>query len=187
MAVKETVPSQASTDPQDIAPGRRRFITIVLGAISGAIAAILGIPLGGFFSLPALREQEFAWAEAGPVDQFKVGEIKFVLLKPLKRPLWPEEPPRMVVFVSRKADGSFDVFHNHCTHVGCPTNWNPEAQRFFSPCHGGVFDRDGRVLAGPPPRPLDRHEWKVENGVLYAGPIYMVNERLERVGEYHSA
>ncbi len=173
-------------EPEPLPPSRRRFITTLLGAISGAIAGILGVPLAGFFSLPALRGREFAWAEAGPVNQFKVGEITFVLLKPLKRPVWPEEAPKMGVFVSRKADGSFEVFHTHCTHVGCPINWNPGAQRFFSPCHGGVFDRDGRVLAGPPPRPLDRHEWKVENGVLYAGRIYTVNEQLEHVGWYHA-
>jgi Rieske Fe-S protein len=167
-------------------PSRRRFIRVVLGAISGAIAGILGVPLAGFFSLPALRKREFNWAEAGPVDQFKPSEIQFVVLKPLKRPVWPEEAPKMGVFVSRKADGSFEIFHNHCTHVGCPINWNPGAQRFFCPCHGGVFDRDGRVLAGPPPRPLDHHEWKVDKGVLYAGPIYMVNEQLERMGWYHS-
>lgn len=167
-------------------PSRRRFITMALGAISGTIAGIIGVPLLGFFSLPALRKREFLWAEAGPVEQFKVGEIRFVVLKPLKRPVWPEEEPNMGVFVSRKADGSFEIFHSHCSHVGCPVNWNSGGQRFFCPCHGGVFDRDGRVLAGPPPRPLDRHEWKAEKGVLYAGPIYMVNEQLERAGWYHS-
>ena len=169
-----------------LSSSRRRFIKGVLSAISGAIAAIVGIPLVGFFSLPAFGKREFVWAEAGPVEQFRVDEIEFVLLKPLKRPVWPEETPRMAAFVSRKTDGSFEIFHSHCTHVGCPVNWNTGAQRFFSPCHGGVFDRDGRVLAGPPPRPLDRHEWKVENGVLYAGPIYTVNDRLERVGNYHA-
>ncbi len=120
------------------------------------------------------------------MDQFQVGETQFVLLKPLKQPVWPEEELRMGVFVSRQTDGSFEIFHNHCSHVGCPINWNPGAQRFFCPCHGGVFDRDGRVLAGPPPRPLDRHEWKVEKGVVYAGPAYTVNERLERVDWYNS-
>lgn len=178
--------SDRQPDLVPLAPSRRRFISIVLGAISGAIAAILGIPLAGFFSLPALRKRDFDWAEVGPVEQFKTGDVNLAVLKPLKRPVWPEEAPKMAVFVSRKADGSFEIFHSHCTHVGCPVNWNPGAQRFFSPCHGGVFDRDGRVLAGPPPRPLDRHEWKVENGVLYAGPIYVVNDRLERVGYYHA-
>lgn len=82
---------------------------------------------------------------------------------------------------SRKSQDDFVIYHLHCTHVGCPVNWSPQAKRFFSPCHGGVFDPDGRVLAGPPPRPLDRYEGKVENGVLYAGPVYRVSNQLERV------
>ncbi|MFQ6672701.1 MAG: ubiquinol-cytochrome c reductase iron-sulfur subunit, partial [Candidatus Tectimicrobiota bacterium] len=81
----------------------------------------------------------------------------------------------------------FVVFHTHCTHVGCPTNWSAQAGRFFCPCHGGVFDKEGRVQAGPPPRPLDRHEVRIERGVLYAGPIYMVDEKLERTGWLHQA
>jgi len=166
-------------------PARRRWIQAALGAVAAAITAIIGVPLGGFFALPALRRRAFAWSEVGPVDQFRVGEIVFATLNPLTAPVWPEAAPKMGVFVSRKPDGSFEVFHSHCTHVGCPINWSPQADRFFSPCHGGVFDRDGRVLAGPPPRPLDRHECKVENGVLYAGRIYQVNDRLEQVAWYH--
>jgi Rieske Fe-S protein len=30
-----------------------------------------------------------------------------------------------------------------------------------------VFDKDGQVISGPPPRPLDRYEAKVEDGQLY--------------------
>lgn len=171
--------------PDSAPPSRRRFMTTVLGTISALVAAVLAVPLGGFFALPALKRRGLVWAEVGPVDEFPPGEITFALLKPLTRPVWPEATPMMGTFVYRKADGSFDLFHNHCTHAGCPINWNPAAQRFFSPCHGGVFDCDGRVLAGPPPRPLDRHEWKLENGVLYAGRIFKVNDRLERVGWYH--
>ena len=48
-----------------------------------------------------------------------------------------------------------------------------------------MFDQDGRVLAGPPPRPLDRYELRVENGVLFAGRIYKVNDQLEQVGWLH--
>lgn len=176
----------SSALPEALSPSRRRFLKAVLGALSAAVAAVLAVPLGGFFGLPAFRRRQFVWAEVGPVDAFEAGEIRFVALTPLTPPAWPESAPKMGAFVSRKSDGSFDVFHSHCTHVGCPINWSPQADRFFSPCHGGVFDSDGRVLAGPPPRPLDRHEWKIENGVLYAGRIYRVNERLERVGWYHA-
>lgn len=172
--------------PTPLAQPRRRFIATLLGAMSASVAGLLGVPLAGFFALPALRPRKVTWAEVGPVERFEVGRVAFVLLRPLTGGAWPEETPKMAVFVTRRADGSFEVFHTHCTHVGCPISWNAGAQRFFSPCHGGVFDADGRVLAGPPPRPLDRHEWKVENGVLYAGRIYMVNDHLERIGWYHT-
>jgi quinol---cytochrome c reductase iron-sulfur subunit, bacillus type len=176
--------SENSLTPTSGTP-RRRFLKRVLGVASGAVAAILAVPLAGFFSIPALRRRTVVWAKAGPLDDFRVGESRFVLLEPVKQQIWPEAAPKMGAFVSRKADGSFEVFHSHCTHAGCPINWNAAARRFFSPCHGGVFDDNGRVLAGPPPRPLDRHEMKVENGVLYAGRIYKVNEKLERVGWLH--
>jgi Rieske Fe-S protein len=35
-------------------------------------------------------------------------------------------------------------------------NWNEVKGQFICPCHGGVYDRDGRVVSGPPPAPLTR-------------------------------
>jgi len=34
--------------------------------------------------------------------------------------------------------------------------WNAESSQFRCPCHGGVFDREGNVVDGPPPAPLQR-------------------------------
>ncbi|MDP2735101.1 MAG: ubiquinol-cytochrome c reductase iron-sulfur subunit [bacterium] len=160
-------------------PSRRRFIATMLTVISGTIASILGVPLAGFFALPALRRPERRWLEVGPVSDFAQGEIKKVLAKPLTAQVWPYEIPPMAIFVQNQGGGSFALYYIHCTHVGCPVRWSSQAGRFFSPCHGGVFDKEGRVLAGPPPRPLDRYEYKIEKGVLYAGRIYEVNEKLE--------
>ena len=57
----------------------------------------------------------------------------------------------------------------------------PTRTSSICPCHNGVFDPQGRVLGGPPPRPLDRYEYKVENGVLYAGKLFKVNDQLQRI------
>ena len=51
-----------------------------------------------------------------------------------------------------------------CTHLGCGVSWNAARQAFLCPCHGGVYAADGRVLAGPPPRPLARIPFAVEGG-----------------------
>ena len=34
-------------------------------------------------------------------------------------------------------------------------------ERFVCPCHGGVYDFEGKVVGGPPVRPLDRFETRV--------------------------
>ncbi len=41
-----------------------------------------------------------------------------------------------------------------CSHFGCRVQWQAAAERYHCPCHEGVFDREGRPVAGPPTRPL---------------------------------
>lgn len=41
-----------------------------------------------------------------------------------------------------------------CSHFGCRVQWEAARERYHCPCHEGVFDRDGRPVAGPPTRPL---------------------------------
>ena len=78
-------------------------------------------------------------------------------------------------------DGEFTIFDDRCTHLGCPFSWSDQKKQFDCPCHNGVFDEEGRVTGGPPPRPLDRYEYKVEGGILYAGKLYQVDENLQPV------
>jgi Rieske Fe-S protein len=54
-----------------------------------------------------------------------------------------------------------------CTHLGCRVYWEPENNRFFCPCHDGVFDVNGNVTSGPPPAPLRQYKVEVESGAVY--------------------
>lgn len=56
----------------------------------------------------------------------------------------------------RKASGEVVAFDPRCPHAQCAYAWIPDSNRFNCNCHGGAFALDGTVLAGPPPRPLDR-------------------------------
>lgn len=40
-----------------------------------------------------------------------------------------------------------------CTHLGCTVRQTPEG--FHCPCHGSVYDFDGRVTQGPAPKSLE--------------------------------
>jgi Rieske Fe-S protein len=57
----------------------------------------------------------------------------------------------------RRANGEIAAFSQKCTHLSCAVYYAAEDDRLECPCHEGAFAADtGRVLQGPPPRPLPR-------------------------------
>ena len=56
-----------------------------------------------------------------------------------------------------------------CTHLGCQVTWFRPESRFLCPCHGGQYDINGNVVAGPPPSGLSRLAMKIENQKVYIG------------------
>ena len=57
----------------------------------------------------------------------------------------------------RRANGSLAAFSQKCTHLSCAVYYAAARDRLECPCHEGYFSpEDGRVLQGPPPRPLPR-------------------------------
>jgi menaquinol-cytochrome c reductase iron-sulfur subunit len=69
--------------------------------------------------------------------------------------------------VRREGEDEFVGFSMYCTHTACPITWSEGANLFMCPCHGGTFHRDGRVAGGPPPRPLDRFDIRVQDGQVW--------------------
>jgi Rieske Fe-S protein len=66
----------------------------------------------------------------------------------------------------------FVAFGQKCTHLGCPVLYRKESQQLHCPCHEGYFNaEDGKVLAGPPPRPLPRIELERRGDELWATGI----------------
>lgn len=65
-------------------------------------------------------------------------------------------------------DGTFRAYEQKCTHLSCAVFYSPEKDRIQCPCHNGWFDaRDGRVLQGPPPRPLPRLDVVIRDGEIF--------------------
>lgn len=61
--------------------------------------------------------------------------------------------PEGRLFVFNSTEG-FYAISSVCTHLGCNVRYEENAEQFACPCHGSVFDRLGRVVTGPAPRPL---------------------------------
>ena len=61
------------------------------------------------------------------------------------------------------------AYSQKCTHLACAVVPRPEQGLIHCPCHEGFFDLlSGRVVAGPPPRPLPRITLEVKGDDVYA-------------------
>jgi nitrite reductase/ring-hydroxylating ferredoxin subunit len=57
----------------------------------------------------------------------------------------------------RPDEQTFVAYSQKCTHLSCAVIYSHADQTLECPCHDGSFSvADGRVLKGPPPRPLTR-------------------------------
>lgn len=57
------------------------------------------------------------------------------------------------VYIVRMPEGFYAV-SAVCTHLGCVTQWKPDADMIACPCHGSKFKPNGTKVEGPAPRPL---------------------------------
>ncbi len=138
---------------------RRRLLQ---GRAPGGRSAAAGIPSIAF--LLGLRKAPQVWRAVGTLDAFPVGTtrlVSFVDSSPLP---WSGVTAKTAAWLRRDAEDRFVAFAVNCTHLGCPVRWLEDAELFMCPCHGGVFYKDGRRAAGPPPRPLTRYPVRVRDG-----------------------
>ena len=56
----------------------------------------------------------------------------------------------------RTADGEVRAFSAVCTHLDCTVQFKADTSQIWCACHNGFYDLHGNVVAGPPPRPLER-------------------------------
>jgi cytochrome b6-f complex iron-sulfur subunit len=61
------------------------------------------------------------------------------------------------VLVLEDGDGELHALDARCTHEGCTVRYLPGEALISCACHNARFDLTGRVLSGPPPRPLPKY------------------------------
>ncbi len=145
---------------------RRTFFAWATGIAAGLIGLGLGIPLVGYLIAPALKRRERPWVDVGRVDDLPIERPTQLEYQQTVQDGWYATTMRKGVWAVKRGNGDLTCFSPMCTHLGCGFNWDEGDQAFKCPCHGSVFDKTGRVLAGPAPRPLDVLPSKVEDGRL---------------------
>ncbi|SDU22700.1 Rieske [2Fe-2S] domain-containing protein [Verrucomicrobium sp. GAS474] len=152
---------------------RREFLkTAIPGAIAGAV---LTVPIAGYMVLPSIEGNKHRFVSVGPIDKFVVGETVLVELANPDDFSWAGVTSKVAAWVRRESETDFIAFSVNCSHLGCPVRWLPKAKLFMCPCHGGVYNKDGNVVAGPPPKSLNRYEVRTEGGEvqLMTQPIFL--------------
>lgn len=147
-------------------PQKRKFLAWSVGAINLAVLVGIFAPLAGFIGSPLKKKEKGDWIDVMPEDELKAGEIKETRFKCRVEDGYQIVEREYVVFLKRYPDRII-AFDPACTHLGCRILYKGEQKKFLCPCHGGVFDEDGKVVSGPPPKPLETHGVKVENGRIY--------------------
>ncbi len=126
-------------------PERRRFL-------SGAFMTLgLTLGLGAMgtrfmqFLMPDVATKKSSEILLGKTDDLSGNGAKFFDVAGKKVALMQTEE-------------GFTAYSRICTNLGCLVSWDNANDQFRCPCHNGVFDRNGKNISGPPPRPLDQYE-----------------------------
>lgn len=77
--------------------------------------------------------------------------------------------PTDLCLLIHPSQDEFVAYSRRCTHLSCPVEYQPDKNRIYCPCHNGAFSvKDGKVLQGPPPRPLPRIQLEIVGGQVFA-------------------
>lgn len=121
---------------------RRQFTKFLVLTSVGMVAG------NGWIWLKALTAGERSqWPEAvvGRASDVQPGSVRFFS--------YPTQADPCILV--RRSNGEFTAFSQKCTHLSCAVYYAADRDRLECPCHEGYFSAaDGRVLQGPPPRPL---------------------------------
>jgi Rieske Fe-S protein len=128
----------------------------------------IGIPAIAYIIAPALKRAESqGWIRLGAASKVEIGIPTLFKTKIERETGWITNETELSIYIITENGRDFAAFSNICTHLGCRVRWNADQGQFFCPCHNAVFDKSGNVVAGPPPRPLDRYEINVVDDQLY--------------------
>jgi menaquinol-cytochrome c reductase iron-sulfur subunit len=163
---------------------RRRVFTVASQGIGGLAAVGIILPAVGFAVAPIFHRGKERWEAVGPVGDFVEDTYRQVVFTETEG---IGDAGKTTAYVRRSSEdlgekpGEFIAVSNRCAHLGCPVRFVEAAGNFICPCHGGVYDFQGKRIGGPPVRPLDQFQARVRKGQVEVGPRFSVTSQLEPV------
>jgi len=147
------------------ADDRRTFIDKASKAAmaTGLVAGYGGLGAIAVRYLYPARPDELSWQYVTEIDRVEVGgSLRY------------QGPGGETINIARQGrEGTAEDFialSSTCPHLGCQVRWEGNNNRFFCPCHNGVFDPSGVAIGGPPAeagQSLSPYPLRVESGLLH--------------------
>ena len=132
------VPPQPLGSPE---LSRRAFLNeVTLGALG--VAGLGSAALTYQYFSPNVLFEPSTTFRAGNPDLYPLNSVTFL--------------QDQQVYIVRTLTGFYAV-SAVCTHLGCITQWKPDANMIACPCHGSKFQPTGKKIEGPAPRPLPHY------------------------------
>ncbi|MBZ5611336.1 MAG: ubiquinol-cytochrome c reductase iron-sulfur subunit [Acidobacteriia bacterium] len=128
---------------------RRSLLSWLLGGGVAASLASFFYPVVRFLNPPYLSEAPVDEVSGGKVDDLKPNSGKIIKFG---------NKPALLVRVS---ETEWKAFTAVCTHLNCTVQYQDSTRLIWCACHNGMYDMSGRVVSGPPPKPLDEFAVRV--------------------------
>ena len=155
-------------EPENL--GRRNFLKRVSAFGAAVSAVLLSVPvLRAIFAPTASVVRTENWVKvADDTALLDIGVPVRVNFVQSVDDAWVESRTLSAVWLYTEDGEKFKAYNGHCTHLGCSYSYDLDKKTFFCPCHRGQFDpKTGKVLAGPPPRPLDELQVEVRDASVF--------------------
>jgi menaquinol-cytochrome c reductase iron-sulfur subunit len=156
----------------DVVNGSRRgFMAGAIYGILTLMGAALGVPALLYLGGRSRTTKPSRWVDAGDISSVPAGSPHEISFRRNRIDGWAIHSEKDTAWIIKNQDASVTAFSPSCTHLGCAYRWEALRSQFICPCHGSLFSKNGDVIAGPAPRPLDRYEVKMEGKRLWLGAV----------------
>ena len=124
---------------------RRTLLRWLLGG--GFTASLLSFlyPAVKFMNPPTVPEASTNEVSAGKVQSLKPNSGKIVKFG---------SRPALLIRVNETEWRAYSAI---CTHLNCTVQFQDSTRQIWCACHNGFYDLNGKVVSGPPPRPLEEY------------------------------
>jgi len=150
----------------DYSKGRRKLLLYLWMGAQGILAALILIPGLRYVLQPLYEKVQTQRIQLGDFRAVPEGEPTEIDYSVVRQAGYRVQEQQNFVYVLRTGN-TLKVFSPVCTHMGCNVAWNSGSQEFQCPCHGGRYNKEGQVIAGPPPKPLHVLPSEVDDGAMW--------------------